>query len=73
MKGKPEAVQAEVEKDKQLSAVAERLKNLSLELTQAMSVKVEIKGNSRRGKIIAQYGTPEELERIIQALQNRKS
>lgn len=58
---------------KQLTAVAERLKNLSLELSRQLSLRVEIKGNSRRGKIIAQYSNPEELERIIQALQNQRA
>ncbi|MCM0604791.1 MAG: ParB/RepB/Spo0J family partition protein [Xanthomonadaceae bacterium] len=58
---------------KQLTAVAERLKNLALDLCRQLSLRVEIKGNSRRGKIIVHYSRPEELERIIQALQNHKS
>jgi ParB family chromosome partitioning protein len=47
-----------------------RLKNLSQELTRSWGAKVRIQGTDRKGKIQIQYGSREELDRLIAAMQN---
>jgi len=78
MKAQPNALetvdtQATEAEAKQESKIALRLKQVSLELSQKLGLKVEIKGNSRRGKITAQYATPEELERFLENVHNTKA
>lgn len=70
--GEAPTQETNTEESKSLSAVAQRLKNMALELTRSVGSRVEIKGNSRRGKIVLHYGNPEELEHVIETLQTKK-
>jgi len=49
--------------------VAERLRNLSQELTKFWSAKVYIKGSENKGKIVIQYNSSDELDRILSNMQ----
>lgn len=49
-----------------------RLSALALDLTRQWTTRVEIKGSERRGKIVLHYGTRQELDRILAAMQNDK-
>jgi ParB family transcriptional regulator, chromosome partitioning protein len=53
--------------------VAARFMTISQELTRAWSARVEVRGTRRRGKLIFQYESPEQLERLLGALQNPQS
>lgn len=55
---------------KELTPVKSRLLNLSQELARAWSVKVEMKGSERRGKIVFHYSSRQELDRLLEAMQN---
>lgn len=50
--------------------VQSRLQALSQSLTRLWSAKVEIKGGRKRGKIVLQYDSAEQLERILAGMQN---
>ncbi len=50
--------------------VQSRLQALSQTLTRLWSAKVEIKGGRKRGKIVLQYDSAEQLERILAGMQN---
>jgi ParB family chromosome partitioning protein len=50
--------------------VQSRFLTLSQNLTKLWSARVEIKGSRRKGKVIFQYDTPEQLERMLAAMQN---
>lgn len=45
-----------------------RFENLAKEITQNLSARVFFKGNDKKGKIILQYSSKEELEQLIQKL-----
>lgn len=53
-----------------LDPVQSRLQALSQSLTRIWSAKVEVKGGRKRGKIVLQYDSAEQLERILAAMQN---
>jgi ParB family chromosome partitioning protein len=53
-----------------LTPIQSRLATLSQELTRQMSTRVEIKGSERKGKIVLHYGSRQELDRILAAMQN---
>ncbi len=55
-----------------LSPIQARMKNLALEITRSVGVKAELKGSERKGKLILQYSTREELDRLISFMQNHK-
>lgn len=44
------------------------LRRLSETLTRELSTKVEIKGGRKKGRIVIDYGSPEELERLVELL-----
>jgi ParB family chromosome partitioning protein len=48
-----------------------RMKNLSKELSQRWSTKVVLKGNENKGKIILEYYSSEDLNRLLDGLQNK--
>lgn len=50
--------------------VRSRLAALGQELTRAWSARVEVKGGRRKGKIVFHYDNPEQLERMLSAMQN---
>ena len=50
--------------------IQSRLAAMSLDLSRQYSSKVEIKGTERKGKIMFQYSSREELERILSVMQN---
>ncbi len=50
----------------------QRMSQLSIDLTRQWASRVEIKGNEKRGKIVFQYRTREELDRLLAALQNQR-
>jgi len=58
--------------EKDLTPVQTRLKNLALEITRAVGVRAEVKGNEKRGKMVLHYSTREELERLITLVQNSR-
>lgn len=53
----------------QKTAVQTRLGNLAQELTRQYTAKVEIKGSERKGKIVIQYASRMDLERVLSMLQ----
>lgn len=55
-----------------MTPMQSRMKNLALEITRSVGVKAEIKGSERKGKLILQYSTREELDRLISFMQNHK-
>ncbi len=55
-----------------LSPLKARMLSLANELTRRWSAKVEMKGSERRGKIVFHYGSRQELDRILEALQNHQ-
>jgi ParB family chromosome partitioning protein len=55
-----------------LTPIQSRMKNLALEITRSVGVKAEIKGSERKGKLILQYSTREELDRLISFMQNQR-
>jgi ParB family chromosome partitioning protein len=48
-----------------------RFAALCQDLTRYWSTRVEIKGSERRGKILIHYGNRQELDRILEAMQNK--
>lgn len=50
----------------------QRLSQLSIDLTRQWASRVEIKGTEKKGKIIFQYRTREDLDRLLSALQNQR-
>lgn len=52
--------------------VQTRLKTLSRDLTKKMSTKVQIKGDSNKGKFIIEYFSNEDLERVLDVMLNSK-
>lgn len=46
-----------------------RLRNLALEIGRKFSLKAEIKGSDKSGKIVMHYRSREELDRLLQSLQ----
>tara|TARA_Y100000590_G_scaffold469635_1_gene658798 strand:+ start:795 stop:1832 length:1038 start_codon:yes stop_codon:yes gene_type:complete len=48
-----------------------RLKSMSQDLTRFWSTKVVVKGTDKKGKIILHYGSREELDRLVEAMQNK--
>jgi ParB family transcriptional regulator, chromosome partitioning protein len=54
-----------------LSAMKSRLLSVATELTRHWSARVELKGTERRGKIVIHYGSRQELDRILEAMQNK--
>lgn len=56
---------------KALTPVQSRLASLAQELTRCWSSRVEFKGNEKRGKILIHYSSRQELDRLLEAMQNR--
>lgn len=54
----------------QQDPVRSRLAALAQTLTRAWSARVEVKGGRRKGKIVFHYDNPEQLERMLSAMQN---
>ncbi|MCC7440123.1 MAG: ParB/RepB/Spo0J family partition protein [Bdellovibrionales bacterium] len=67
-----EAAPASGAKSAQKQQLADRLSLLSADLTRTLSARVELKGSDRRGKIVVHYGTREDLDRLLAAMQNRE-
>ncbi len=59
------------EEQKPATPLESRFAQLSQDLTHQWSAKVEIKGTDKKGKITFSYGSRTELDRIIEALQNK--
>jgi ParB family chromosome partitioning protein len=57
------------EPTKPLTRTAQRFQSLSQELTRQWSTRVEVKGSERRGKIVLHYGSRQDLDRILEAMQ----
>ena len=57
---------------KAMTTVQQRLGSISTDLTRKWSTKVALAGSERRGKIIFHYGSRQELDRLLEALQNHK-
>jgi ParB family chromosome partitioning protein len=55
-----------------MTALESRLANLSRDLTHQWQTRVEVRGSERRGKIVFHYGSRQELDRILGAMQNEK-
>jgi len=55
--------------DAEKSKIKQRLEKVSLELTRNWGTRVEVKGNSKRGKILLHYSSRQDLERILEELQ----
>jgi ParB family chromosome partitioning protein len=53
--------------------VQSRLAHLSQALTRLWSARVEIRGSRRSGRVIFHYGSPEQLERMLAAMQNSQT
>ncbi len=51
-----------------LSPLVLRLKNLGKELSNKFSAKVQCKGNEKRGKIVIEYHSAEDLDRVLNQL-----
>ncbi len=49
--------------------IEQRLQQLSLDLTRTWSVRVEVKGSDKKGKIVFRYRNREDLERLLEAMQ----
>jgi len=54
-----------------ISPVKARLANLAQDLTRLWSARVELKGSERRGKITFHYSSRQELDRLLEAMQNK--
>lgn len=54
-----------------VTPIQSRLQFVSQELTKKWSVRVELRGTERRGKIIFNYSSRQELDRLIESLQNQ--
>jgi ParB family transcriptional regulator, chromosome partitioning protein len=63
----PQAAAQAVEK----TPLQSRLAALCHELTRHWSTRVEIKGGERRGKIVLHYSSRQELDRLLEAMQNK--
>lgn len=68
-KGGDGSAQTTTEATKPLTRTAQRLQSLSQELTRQWSTRVEVKGSERRGKIVLHYGSRQDLDRILEAMQ----
>jgi ParB family chromosome partitioning protein len=58
--------------EKSLTKAAQRLVSLAQDLTRQWSTRVEVKGSEKRGKIVLHYGSRQDLDRILEAMQNHK-
>lgn len=56
---------------KPMTPLRSRLSALAQELTRHWSAKVELKGSDKKGKILIHYSTRQELDRILEAMQNK--
>lgn len=54
------------------SQLQARFSSLCQELTQHWATRVDIKGTERRGKVLIHYGSRQELDRILEAMQNKR-
>lgn len=62
-------VSASAQPAQPLTRTKQRLQSLSQELTRQWSTRVEVKGSERRGKIVFHYGSRQDLDRILEAIQ----
>lgn len=53
------------------STLRSRMATLAQDLTRLWSTKVELKGSEKKGKLVVHYGSRDELERILSAMQNK--
>lgn len=58
--------------DNYATQVQSRFSTLADDLTRQWASRVEIKGTEHRGKILLHYGSRQELDRILSAMQNEK-
>ena len=65
IKSLQKARSADVDRQNLLSPLVLRLKSLSKELSNKLSAKVQCKGNEKRGKIVIEYYSAEDLERVL--------
>lgn len=56
---------------KPLTTVQQRFRNMGLDLTRSIGLRVEIKGNEQKGKVVLSFSKREELDRVLQLLQNQ--
>jgi len=56
----------------EMTPVRARLATVSQDLTRHWSVRVEVKGTERRGKIVFSYTSRAELDRLLEAMQNQR-
>ena len=54
------------------SPLQSRLQALAQSLTRQWTARVEIKGSERKGKVVLHYGSRQELDRILLAMQNKE-
>lgn len=66
----PEAASPSASK-KPLTQVQARFQTICQDLTRYWSARVEVKGSEKRGKITIHYGSRQELDRLLEAMQNR--
>jgi ParB family chromosome partitioning protein len=71
MKQGGEASAAAATPAKALPPAKNRFMALAQELTRHWATRVELKGNERRGKIMIHYSSRQELDRILEAMQNK--
>jgi ParB family chromosome partitioning protein len=68
-RGEAGAAAPGAQNNKPLTKTGQRLQTLSQELTRQWSTRVEVKGSERRGKIVLHYGSRQDLDRILEAMQ----
>lgn len=56
---------------KAVTPAKSRFMALAQELTRHWATRVELKGNERRGKILIHYSSRQELDRLLEAMQNK--
>jgi ParB family chromosome partitioning protein len=71
MKGGAEAAASTQESAKPVAPAKSRFMALAQELTRHWATRVELKGNERRGKIMIHYSSRQELDRLLEAMQNK--
>lgn len=58
---------------KKQSPLAQRLQQISHDLTHTYSAKVKVQGNENKGKIVIHYSSRQELDRLLDTMQNHKA
>ncbi len=71
MKQGVEPAAGAAESAKPVTPAKSRFMALAQELTRHWATRVEFKGNERRGKILIHYSSRQELDRLLEAMQNK--